>query len=173
MIGTVYAWGSLSEGSILIEDIFPTASSPLSFEPTCFIDGCYDWTSPRAGFPTWSIPTVVCTGISCIDIKISYTSSSFKSCFTIPEMVETTISPGPPAMTITPQFQNPAEPLSSSFSLTVLMPPGFDIPAKSLSSSSEFSMAMPSKDPSNDQSVYAFICRQLCSCYSSYLMQLV
>lgn len=151
MTGTVFAWGSLSEGSTLIEDIFPTASSPSSFEPTCFIDGCYDWTSPRAGFPTWSIPTVACTGILCINIKIS---SLFKSYFTIPEIVETTISPDPPAVTISPQFQNPAEPLSSSFSLTVSLPSRFDIPANSLSSSFEFSMAMPTKDPSNDQSVY-------------------
>ena len=42
--GTVFGWGHLSEGNTLIEDIFPRAISPLNFEPTCFIDGCYDWT---------------------------------------------------------------------------------------------------------------------------------
>lgn len=85
-------------------DLRPNASSSYSFaistDPTCYVDGCFVWSSGRILAKTWSIPTVTCNSTVSISCKMKSTQKliminiynvTHASIANVPSLSETTL----------------------------------------------------------------------------------
>ena len=67
----LHLWEEGSRGEPIADhvDLRPNAGSIFSVtDPTCYVDGCFVWSSGRDNHVTWIIPTVTC---NCKTIKIT------------------------------------------------------------------------------------------------------